>query len=145
MFSIRKLLLLGIAVAGIAGCQEKPGDVPALMGQSPLTPDDAMTARTWDQSKALYANGHIPAGADRFPLEASDSSVETWGWFTETPIFLANTAIAPFTMIAHAPETTVTHPSVTTPTTYTAMPAIQVIPPYGIEPGARRGSMGMSK
>jgi len=138
MLSIRNAMMIGIAALTAVGCQVKQPGKPVALNDTPLKVDGAMLKRDWEPSKAVYADGQVPANADRFHLEASDSTVDHWGELTETPIFLANSVIWPFTYIATPPGTWVDHPSVTTPPTYNGMPLTQNIPPYGLEGSSTR-------
>lgn len=133
MFSIRNTFALGLIVAGIAGCQVKQPGQPVALNDKPLIVDDAMQHRDWDATAAVYANGKVPAGADRFKFEASDSTVEDWGWASETPLFVANSIVLPFTFITTPPLTRMENPSVTTPVSYTAVPPLETVPSYGFE------------
>jgi len=142
MFSIRNMVALGLITSCLVGCQWKQSGQPATLNDKPIPVDGAMQARDWDATHAYYANGKTPAYADRFNLEPADATVEDWGWATETPIFVANSVIWPFTYITTPPFTKVDHPSVETPVTYTAMPVTETIPPYGLEKGAGQGHAG---
>jgi len=130
---IRNVLVAGVLAAAAVGCQVKKADAPVALNDTPLVIDGAMQARDWDQSKALYENGRVPANTDRFILQTSDKAADNnWSWATDTPIFLANSVIFPFTYFGDPPGQWVEHPSVTTPTTYNASPKTEVIPPYGL-------------
>jgi hypothetical protein len=145
MFSIRNIMLSGIALLGVVGCQVKnPGQPVTLIENTrPMTIDGAMQIRDADPANvpvtAVYENSDVQANADRFPLQASDSTVDTWGWASETPIFLANSVIFPFTYFVHPPGQWVIHQSDNTLKTNTAVPPMDPIAPYGA-PGGRRGS-----
>ncbi len=103
MFSIRNTVVLSLITLSVTGCQYKQADKPAAMNQEPLLIDDAMQKRDWDATRAVYASGKVPSNADRFYLEPADSSVEDWGWATETPIFVANSVAWPFTYFSPPP------------------------------------------
>ena len=146
MFSIRNFMLSGIAMLCMVGCQEKhPGQPVTLIEQTkPMSIDGAMQVRDADPANvpvtAVYENSDVQANADRYPLQASDGTVDDWGWATETPIFLANSVIFPFTYFVHPPGQWLIHQSENTPRTNTAVPPMDPIPPYGLAPDARRGS-----
>ncbi len=132
MRSIRNFVIVG-ALALAAGCQIKEPNRPAAHNDTPLIIDGAMQARDWEQSKAGYQNSNVPANTDRFILQASDSSVEQWGWASEPGLFVANSFYWPVTYIESPPGKWAEHPAATTPPTFNAFPKEQVIPPYGLQ------------
>src|SRR5438045_590673 len=98
MFSIHKfssMLALGLIVAGV-GCQKKDLNPRAALNNQTIPTDDAMAKRSWPQSTAVYQNTSVPAGPDRFPYEATNP---TYGYLMDTPLFLVNSVVLPFTYI----------------------------------------------
>ncbi len=132
MFSIRNLLITS-ALAMSVGCQFKEPNRSAALNDSPLIVDGAMKARDWEPTKAVYPNSSVPANTDRFILQASDNTVEDWGWASEPGLFVANSFFWPVTYIESPPGKWVEHPAEPTRATSNAFPKEQVIPPYGLK------------
>ncbi len=104
MYLIRKLSV-ACAMGLLAGCQVKQSNPPAAV-ERPGPADEATRLRDWDSTSAYYRNGGVQSNPDRFMLQSSNAN---WATFTDTPIFLANTVLLPFSYIRQGPSTEVTN------------------------------------
>lgn len=101
--SIRKLtatLSLGLIVLGV-GCVKKETTVQAPLDDRNISTDEAMQYRSWPETTATYVNTSVPAGPDRSPYVAENPNN---GWWLDTPLFLVNTVILPFTYLQTGPN-----------------------------------------
>ena len=110
MFSIRNLsaaLSLGVILLGV-GCHKKDLDPKPAMNNQPIAEDDAMKTRLWPQSTAVYENTAVTAGPDRYLYEANDPK---YGYLLDTPLFLVNSVVWPFTYFDHGISDQVSNPT----------------------------------
>src|SRR5689334_13883954 len=107
MFSIHKAALgLTVLVAGI-GCQSALPGPSERLSTKPLVVDEAMQRRDWEPTTAHYQSGATVAGPTGFWWEADQSRPEWQQGLVETPLFVAQVLMLPFTLAVQPPWTQV--------------------------------------
>lgn len=112
-----------LALAGLAGGCQWAGPPPTeRVNTTPVVIDEAMQRRDWDQSVAYYQNGAVVAGPTATYLRPDPELPELAQGALETPLFVANVVIFPFTWVAAPPWADVVYRGMNLEPTYTAAP-----------------------
>src|SRR4051812_34530129 len=92
-WQVAALAVLGLGLAGSAGCKQYAQPLPVNPTNAPIVTDEAMEVRDWEASRGRWADSHLVAYPTRFPYtyESVAGYNKYSGIFTDTPMFLYQT------------------------------------------------------
>jgi hypothetical protein len=114
--------LIGLLMAG--GCQLASPQQPDRTNPVAVIGDDAMRARDWDQTNAVYPNFSTNVGPSEVLLVPDDRLPSPIRGAVETPLFLADIVVMPYAMVINPPWTQVEGSSLYVLPSYTANPPL---------------------
>jgi hypothetical protein len=95
---------------------------PDRVNPVPIETDDAMTARNWPVTAAVYPNFSVTAGSTQTLFIAKPQKNSYFAGAMESPIFVLDVLLIPVAMFQAAPTAQVEDTSLYLPPTYTANP-----------------------
>ena len=110
------------------GCESTTQFPVARMNPTPIKQDEAMAARQWDQTKALYANSTVTAYPTLYPYRADPANGDLANLFAAPAIFVGQLIALPVSAIVTPPWQETDSRGVYTPPTFTADVPLTPIP-----------------
>jgi len=108
----------------VTGCQVATPRPPDRVGTNPIIADDAMDARDWPKTEAVYPSFSVTTGSCQSLLVPKADLWPPAHAFTESGVFLANILLMPITMCQVPPWAQIETVSLYLPPTYTANPPL---------------------
>jgi hypothetical protein len=129
--------LAGLLVA--AGCQVAQPQSPDRVNPTPIAEDQAMSARSWPRSEAVYPNFSSTTGPSEVILVPREKVNPIAHAVVETPLFVADLLLMPIAMVQNPPWTQVEGTSLYLPPTYTGGPPLDPTRPDDLSGGPGTG------
>jgi hypothetical protein len=121
--SNHKLVLVGATAMFLAaGCEVSQPQAPDRTDPVPISTDDAMRARQWQPTPAVYPSMSSTTGPSDVALVPCEKLSAPAQGAVETPLFLADLLLMPIAMVEAPPWTQVEGSAFYVLPTYTANP-----------------------
>jgi hypothetical protein len=125
------------AALTFTGCQIAQPRAQDRVTRTPILEDDAMSARDWPKTEAIYPNFSVTTGSAQ-SLLVPKPSLPAWAHAAmETPVFLANVLLSPITMVQAPPWAEVETVSFYLPPSYTDNPPLDPSNPNDFSGGPK--------
>lgn len=120
---------IGLMSLTTTGCvMNRPDSPPDVLDPTPIATDPAMERRTWDQSKALYANTGTVAGNTGLIFRSDPTRPDWQNGVAEPFIFLTNVGLMPVSLVITPPFAPVEYRAATIEPTYVGNPPLPESP-----------------